>query len=55
MEDKANLNGPNKVDLFDKHEDIADGKGNFKDRWRVGLWKIYWDVGTVCAKGHSVI
>ena len=48
MEDEANLKGPNKVGLFHGYEDIADGKGNFKDGWRDGLWEIYWDDGTLC-------
>ena len=51
MEDKVNLKGPNGVGLFHGHEEIADGKGNFKDGWRDGLWEIYWDDGTLSAKG----
>ena len=37
MENNQNLKGPNKVGLFHEHEDIADGKGNFKDGWSDGL------------------
>ena len=52
MEDDVTLKGPNKVGLFHRHEEIADGKGNFKDGWRDGLWEIYWDDGMLSATGY---